>query len=188
MTRRRKTLIVSTTGLVGVGALIAGVLAFVQWAEPFWEGEPYPVARPAATAERLDGHTQSVYDALGLRRARLDDKWPGQGLEAKGSACHRRGLQHRLDEFNDTPPSEPHVVDMRESWALKGVSRAQAKPALERVRQKLTRQGWKVTLSEDSQYGLQLSLKHPGTGDVLSMGTYPEDRLDVSAHAACARY
>ncbi|GAA0431685.1 hypothetical protein [Streptomyces luteireticuli] len=192
MTGRTKilALIFSTTAVVGAAALIAGVAVFARWAKSMWEGDPYPAARPAATAERLDGHTQSVYDALGLPRARLDDDRPGRGMEAGGSACPRQGLRHLPENLRDTPPAEPGVVDVREEWALKGVPRAEAEPALERVRHHLTRQGWKVIRFDDSTPGheLWLHLKHPRTGDTIRVATNSEDRLSVSAYAECARY
>ncbi|KNB49345.1 hypothetical protein [Streptomyces caatingaensis] len=188
MTGRRKRLIISTAALVGIGALLTGVLAFVQWAEPKWEGEPYPVARPADTAARLDRHTQTVYDALDLPRARLDDHDPDQGLKADPSACRRRGLQHKLDDYQDPPPSEPHVVAVQENWTLRGVPRSEAAPALERVRRKVTRLGWKVIPGRPYPDTIGLVLEHPGTGDRISLMTYPEDGLNVSADAACAKY
>ncbi|WP_157868680.1 hypothetical protein [Streptomyces caatingaensis] len=190
MTGRTKTLLISTTALAGAAALVMGVVSFARWAKTVWEGDPYPLARPAATATRLDGHTQSVYDALGLPRARLDDDWAGRGVEAEGYACPRQGLRHLPDNLNDNPPAAPHVVDVREEWALKDVPRAEAGPALERVRQRLTRQGWKVTKFDAATPGheLWLTLDHPATGDTLQIQTNPGNRLMISAHAACARY
>ena len=44
-----------------------------QLVERFWNGHPYPVAAPAATACRLDGRTQAVYDAVDLPHAELAD-------------------------------------------------------------------------------------------------------------------
>ncbi|GGX82760.1 hypothetical protein GCM10010324_30550 [Streptomyces hiroshimensis] len=171
-----------------MAAVAAGAIGFGRWLDGAWQGTPYPVADPAATARRLDGHTQALYDALGLPRAGLAEDWPGDGMHAGLSSCPRRGLRHFPEGLSDSPPSEPGVTTVSEDWALKGVSPAQAGPALERARERMTQRGWKVTDYEHSGPRLWLRLTHPGTGDSLSAEAYPGDRLGVAAYADCARY
>ncbi|MFG2777563.1 hypothetical protein ACGFY7_06820 [Streptomyces prunicolor] len=185
---RRRRLLVASAAVLALAGAVVGTVGVARWSERLWEGDPYPVADPAATAQRLDGHTQAVYDVLGLPHAQLDPDWPGGGSEADGYGCYYRGLKHWSEQLSDSPPSPPHVVDVSNEWALKGVSRDQAVSALRRVRKALTRQGWKVTAYENSRAWLRLALTLPDTDDTVSIQTYPRDRLQVSAYADCARY
>ncbi|WP_209468466.1 hypothetical protein [Streptomyces avidinii] len=88
------------------------------------------------------------------------------------------------------PPEAPGVVAVSDTWSLGGVPRAEAEPALERVRKAMTQQGWKVADYENSsdRHQAELRLELPGTGRTLSLVTYPGDRLEVAAQADCARY
>lgn len=183
---RRRRLLVTSAAVLALAGTVVGMVGFARSFERLWEGDPYPVANPAATAQRLDGHTQAVYDALGLPHAQLDPDWPGGGSEVDG--CYYRGLKHWSEQLSDSPPSLPHVVGVSNEWALKRVSRDQAVSALRRVRKELTRQGWKVTAYENSRAWLSLTLTLPDTDDTVSIQTYPRDRLQVSAYADCARY
>ncbi|MFK0022523.1 hypothetical protein [Streptomyces sp. NPDC090798] len=188
---RRKAISVLAAVLASVVAC-GGVVWLAQGVAPgldrFLEGDPYPVADPAATAQRLDGHTQRVYDALRLFDVELVDNWPGGGVEADGSSCYYRGFSNLSKQLSDSPPSVPGVVDVDSEWALKGVSPAQAKAALRHAKGELVRQGWKVTSYEESKFWNELSMRPPGTDDTVSVEAYPGDRLGVRAYAECARY
>lgn len=181
--RLRKILLLSAAGL----ALTASV-GFVRWFGPAWQGTPYPLADPAVTARRLDGHTQSVYDALGLPRAELDAAGSRRGMETGVTLCYPRGLRHLNEQLADSPPAEPQVVNVSDEWLLRGVSRTQAGPALERARDGLTRQGWKVIAYQNSGDDLRLDLTPPGTDDTVSVTAYPGNRLQVGARSKRARY
>lgn len=172
--------------LAAVG-LALGAVTVAWWFRQLWEGDPYPVADPAATARQLDQRTQAVYDALDLPQAQLATDWPG-GLKASGGACPYRGLRHWREQLSDSPPSEPRVVSVRGEWVLTGVSRTQAESALERVRRVMTRQGWNVTTYERSLQRLQLGLTPPGAANSIAVEAYDGDRLQVVAYAECARY
>ncbi|MFF9277584.1 hypothetical protein [Streptomyces griseosporeus] len=163
--------------------LLAATLALLGTAGCGSEG--YPLADPVATATRLDGYTQTAYDALGLTGAALDDAWPGGGLEAEGWNCYSRDLG---DQLSDSPPSEPGVVRVSDEWAVKGVSHARAVAALRRARGELAARGWKVTDFDDTPQRLRLRLKPPGSDDKVSVEEYPGGRLQVGAYADCARY
>ncbi|WBO65375.1 hypothetical protein [Streptomyces camelliae] len=170
--------------IAAVSAVLLAVAA-VAGCTRLWDGEPYPVADPVATATRLDGYTQAVYDALDLPDAELE---PGGSPEADGYGCSYRGLRHLDEELSDSPGSPPGVVDVSSGWALKGVSRAEAVSAMQRARAELTRQGWKVAGYENSRSWLRLSLKPVNGEDTVSVEAYPGDRLQVAAYAECARY
>lgn len=180
--RHHKILIASAAVLAAAGAV-----GLARWAERLWEGDPYLVEDPSATALRLDGHTQSVYDALGLPDAELDPDWPGGGQEAH-SSCSYRGLKHFSKQLQDTPPNMPGVVNVSSEWALKGVSSGQAMTALRRARKQLREHGWKVTTYESVNHAIHLRMQPPGTDDMVWAETHPRDRLGVAAHSECARY
>ncbi|MFD9520569.1 hypothetical protein [Streptomyces sp. NPDC059979] len=188
--RRRKILAASAAGLA-LAAAVVGTVGLAQWFAQGWQGIPYPVADPAATARELDGYTQSVYDALALPGAELAD-WPGAGLLAEGYNCNLRGMRNWSRNGFGNPTEDPGVVTVSDTWGLKGISHPQAQPALERVREELTRRGWEVTEYENTADRLALRLTLPGTGTgtgkTISVRTYPGDRLQVAAHADCARY
>ncbi|MDX3642188.1 hypothetical protein [Streptomyces sp. MB09-02B] len=154
--------------------------------EPIWNGTPYPVADPRATADRLDGHTQTVYDALDLAEAELE---PGYGNDGNGYGCHYRGLRHLLKQLPSTPPSVPGVVDVSNEWALRGTSTAEAQAAVGRARKALTAQGWQVTRYDRIKDLFDLAMRPPGNdGDAVRVSTYPQGLVVVSAYGACARY
>jgi hypothetical protein len=142
---------------------------------------------PAATARRLDARTQTVYDALGLPHAELADY--GTGLDADVDDCPRHGLRHLPDGLRDSRvPSEPHTAKISDDVALQGIPLAQAAPALQRVRDTLTQQRWKVVSPVPSLADLQLRLSAPDSADTVTVQAYDDGRLQISANAACARY
>ncbi|WP_327315566.1 hypothetical protein [Streptomyces sp. NBC_01235] len=174
---------------VAMGAAFAGLLGFLS----AWDGEPYPVADPAATATRLDGLTQTVYEALALPGAALDPDWRGT-LKAEEYGCHYRGLSHWEEQLSDSPPSVPGVVNVSAEWTLTGVSEERATAAMRRARTELTRQGWQGTDHENAAGRLiTLQLEPADTYETpvpvsVWVTALPGDRLEVSAYAECARY
>lgn len=167
-----------------VGLLVTGSVGCGR----LWAGEPYPVADPVTTASRLDGYTQTTYDALDLPNAELDTDWPGAGAEARGDSCHYRGLRHLDKQISDSPPGMPGVVSVHTEWALKGVPEVEALSAMRRAREELTRRGWRVTDSMNKPYWHYLVLKPSGSDDEVRIWTYPHGRLEVAAYSDCARY
>lgn len=184
---RRKAVTVVAAG-VGAAATLAGVVGVGLWFEGVWEGDPYPVADPAATSRRLDERTQRVYDALALPDARLDTERSAARAEAEGYGCYRRGMRHWSDAFAGSPPSEPHVVNVSYDWTLRGVPRARAATAVEHAKKELTREGWKVAAHDDDRFGLRLKVVAPGGGLSVSVTSYPSGRLEIAGYADCARY
>ncbi|MET7349089.1 hypothetical protein [Streptomyces mirabilis] len=159
-----------------------------QGLDRFLEGDPYPVADPEATAQRLDGHTQHVYDALRLFDAELADNWPGGGVETDGSSCYYRGFSNQSKQLSDSPPSVPGAVDVDSEWALKGGLPDAGEGSASAGEGELGRQGCKVTSYEESKFRNELSMRAPGTDDTVTVEAYPSDRLMVRAYAECARY
>ena len=110
--RRRTILLVAVPA---VGLALAATLVAVHLLDRIWNGHPYSLAAPAATAHRLDGHTRAVYDALGLPHAKLADY--GTGWDADVDDCPRRGLRHLPDGLRDSGvPSAPHTVKITDAW------------------------------------------------------------------------
>ena len=179
----RKILLTSAAVLALTAAAIGAA-----WLGRFWNGDPYPIADPAVTSQRLDGVTEEVYEALGLPQAELDPDWPGNGLEADGEGCYYTGLKDLFKELSDSPPSVPGVVSVSSEWVLKGVASDQAKAALRRARKELERRGWKVTSYETSHHVIRLGIEPPETGDAVWVEAYPRDRLEIAAHSECSRY
>ncbi|WP_225837096.1 hypothetical protein [Streptomyces sp. NK08204] len=174
-----------------VALALAGATAVSVWlgqqAWSLWEGTPFPVTDPAATAQRLDEDTQQAYDALGLPDARLDTEWSDSGRTAEEGSCSYRGLNHLEDQLSDSPPSVPGVVVVRTVWALKGVPAQTGQAALRRARSALRRKGWHVTTYTAADKDIDLSATPPDGGATVRLVTYPRDRLEVSASADCAR-
>ncbi|BBC33808.1 hypothetical protein SGFS_051020 [Streptomyces graminofaciens] len=164
---------------------LIGAVGLLRLADRIWSGAPYPVADPAATAQRLDRHTQAVYDVLGLPNAELKS---GYGNDGNGYGCHYRGLRNLFKQLPSTPPSVPGVVDVSNEWAVKGNSTAEVQAALRRARKALNAQGWQVTRYSRIKDMIDLVVRPPGSVDSVRISTYPRGLLTVSAYAACARY
>ncbi|MER7708652.1 hypothetical protein ABTX81_37955 [Kitasatospora sp. NPDC097605] len=184
--RKWKAARLSAAGVLLVGVVFLTGLKAVE----LWQGEPFPVADPVTVAQRLDGQTQTIYDALQLPSARLDPDWPGSGIEATVQSCYARGLGEAL---NDSPPPEPGTAAVHESWALEGVPAAEAVEAMARARRTLTAAGWEITSSSESPAeDADLYLRPPATGDGVTVRTgvrfYPSGVLEVFAISECLRY
>ncbi|MFF2143698.1 hypothetical protein [Kitasatospora sp. NPDC058190] len=158
-----------------------------------WEGAPFPVADPAAIAERLNGQTLAVYDALEVPNGLVLDLSNSLGVEADIYDCHGRGLSHFLDNLEDTAPYEPRTAAISAGFTVTGLTHPQAAEAMERAHGALTAQGWTVE-SQEAPDHIQLKLKPPSTGpngvsDTVFVDFYdPSGFFTVEAHAECARY
>ncbi|MFJ8627879.1 hypothetical protein ACIRD3_34280 [Kitasatospora sp. NPDC093550] len=114
-------------GFVAVGATAVGGVR----ATGAWEGEPFPAADPAATAEHLNDRTLAVYDALGLPDGLSLDLRDSLGVQADVYDCHRRGLAHFVDNLEDTPPHEPRTAAISAGFTLTGLTHQQAAEAMD---------------------------------------------------------
>ncbi|WP_158690360.1 hypothetical protein [Streptomyces sp. PsTaAH-124] len=181
--RIRVTVAVGLTALATVLSLGAGLTAR-QW----WDGDAYPVADPAVTADRLDARAQEVYAALALPDAELDDAPTSSPRRRAESDCPYTGLSHLADQFSDTPPNMPGVVTVSSRWTLKNVPGSAGQSALRRAATELRRQGWDVTENATADQRTTLRTVPPGGGATLYARALPGGRLAVSAAAECARY
>lgn len=169
---------------VAAVAVVAGAAA---WLYPRWDGPPYPAVDPAVTARALDAQTQSVYDALAVPHAKLDQRSEA-GFSADLYECPRPGISHWLDELNDSPPSAPGTVRVSESWALAGLTVQQAGDAMRRAQKELAGRGWSVASFEDTPQEITLLLKQPRAdalpvADSVSVTFYPGGDLTVGAYS-----
>ncbi|MFJ9846788.1 hypothetical protein ACIRYZ_41430 [Kitasatospora sp. NPDC101155] len=186
--RRRKAAIL-LTGLALSATVVLGAVALGRAVE----GEPYPVADPAATAEHLNGRVLAAYDALSLPEAPVLNPELSLGVKADVYRCHGRGLGSFLDNLSDSPPSEPRTAAIGAGFTVTGLTHPQAVEAALRARRTLTGQGWKVVSYEEFD-GLRLNLKPPNVGPGSVSGTvlvaYHDGSgfLEVSAFAECVRY
>ncbi|WBP92121.1 hypothetical protein [Kitasatospora cathayae] len=158
-----------------------------------WEGAPFPVADPAATAEHLNSQTLAVYDSLDVPNGLVLNLSNSLGIKADIYDCHGRGLSHFLDNLEDTAPYEPRTAAISAGLTVTGLKHPQAAEALERARGALTAQGWTVE-SQAAPDHIQLKLKPPSTGpngvsDTVFVDFYdPSGFFTIEAHAECARY
>ncbi|MFH8387740.1 hypothetical protein ACH4E7_43850 [Kitasatospora sp. NPDC018058] len=98
-----------------------------------WEGDPFPVADPAATAEHLSEQTMAVYDALGVLDGLVLDLRDGLGVKA--------GIYDRLpwtgarprprQSGGGTAPYEPRTTAISAGFTLTGLTHPQAAEAME---------------------------------------------------------
>lgn len=176
-------------GFVVSGAVVVGGVRVTG----AWEGEPFPVADPAATAEHLNHRTLAVYDALGLPEGLPLDLRDSRGVQANTYDCHRRGLAHFVDTLEDSPPYEPRTAAISAGFTLTGLTHEQAAKAMDRARRSLTGQGWTGGL-RDSHDDIQLKLTPPDTGPGSISDTISVDYYDgsgfftINAYAECAHY
>ncbi|MFF2143696.1 hypothetical protein [Kitasatospora sp. NPDC058190] len=186
--RRRKAAIL-LTGLALSATVVLGAVALGG----AFEGKPYPVADPAATAEHLNDRVLAAYDALSLPEAPVLNPQRSLGVRADVYRCHRRGLGGFLDNLSDSPPPEPRTAAINAGFTVTGLTHPQAVDAALRARRTLTGRGWEVVSYEEFD-GLRLKLKPPNVGPGSVSGTvlvtYYDGSgfLEVSALAECVRY
>ncbi|MFC9628246.1 hypothetical protein ACFTY8_02950 [Streptomyces mirabilis] len=135
-----RKILLATAAALAMAVRAAGAVWLARGAGRLWNGDPYPVADPAVTSQRLDGLTQQVYDTPDVPQATLDPKWPGGGQETDGSGCYHTGLKDLTKQVSDSPPSVPGVVAVSSEWGLKatsGTSCTRAARAPARLRHRL---------------------------------------------------
>lgn len=170
--------------LRAVGPIVCVVLAIVAVApavERVWYGAPYPTADPAEAAERIQERSRLAYDLLRLpepvaaARNFLDDR-----------VCRDRGL------LNLTGDPEPGVTAPEHRWGVDGVPEDAARPALDRLRERLAAQGWEHTHEREGRGpGLVetgFRFEDPVSGDTVdARWNNARGSLFVDVRAPCAR-
>ncbi|WBP90606.1 hypothetical protein [Kitasatospora cathayae] len=188
ITPRRKAAVLSTAAVLSAAVLLGAV-----GLGRAWEGDPFPVADPAATARHLNDRAVTAYDALALPQAPVLEPDVGTGIEARPSNCRRRGLAHFGGDLSDSPPLEPRTAVIAARFTLRGVTHQQAAEGVQRARQALTEQGWTVgSYQEFDGFRLQLNPPDtaPGSASYAIGISYTDstDRLAVGASSECIRY
>jgi hypothetical protein len=142
-----------------------------------WNGEPYPASVPDRVAERLKQEAQRVYDETAL---------PGPaGVSSNGvetGTCYYRGLRSiaHIDQ------GRRDVRSFALKWRVTDVPRDSARAGQERVRERLDREGWKLTDENISDLGFRF--EHPDTDYMVGVDWYePTGTLAVSVYAPCGK-
>jgi hypothetical protein len=182
-----RKILLATAAALAMAVTAAGGVWLARGAGRLRNGDPYPVADPAVTSQRLDGLTQQVYDTLDVPQATLDPKWPGGGQEADGSRCYYTGLKDLTKQVSDSPPSVPGVV------AVSSDGTEGCHPVSGGVSAATGAEGIDAAWMESHQVRDQRPLDRteraaPGTDDVVQVEAFPHDRLGVVAYSECARY
>lgn len=158
-------------GIAVPAAVLSAAGAYV------WNGPPYPPADPDQVAARLKQQSQRVYDEVAL---------PGRpevisaGVET--GACYYRGLR----SIAHIDRGRPDVRSFRLEWRLTDVPRDTARSGQDRVRDRLERQGWRLTSENTMSMGFRY--EHPETGDMVDVDWYESTgTLAVSAYAPCGK-
>ncbi|WP_405787463.1 hypothetical protein OG753_06055 [Streptomyces sp. NBC_00029] len=153
------------------------VLATCWGAYRVWNGEPYPEVDPNAVGTRLRAEAERVQDDIGLPVPA--DVLP-QRVET--GACSYRGLRSLAHIDRGRSDVRSFILD----WQTTDVPKDTARTAQERVRARLSQQGWKPTGQDFSDMGF--GYEHQSTGDRVDVGWYePTGTLAVSIHAPCGK-
>ncbi|MFG2976588.1 hypothetical protein ACGFYY_26845 [Streptomyces sp. NPDC048331] len=159
-----------------IGA-VAVLLATGWGAYRLWNGAPYPEVDPAIVATRLGAEAERVQDDLALP-AGADA--PPDRLET--GACSYRGLR----SFAHIDQGRPDVSSFALTWQTTDVPEETARSGQERVRARLSQQGWKPLHEIVSDRGFRY--EDPSTGDQVDVRWYePTGTLAVSIYAPCGK-
>ncbi|THA81262.1 hypothetical protein [Streptomyces sp. A0592] len=140
-----------------------------------WNGAPYPEVDPNVVAMRLRDQAERVEEDL-EGRSRFEARHVDTG------ACYYRGL--RSFAHIDEARSDVRSFDL--DWRATGVPQAEARAGQERIRNRLSQQGWKPTSEHTSD--MRFRFEHPGTGDTVDVGWYETTgTLAVSIYAPCGK-
>ncbi|GAA1962021.1 hypothetical protein GCM10009738_41500 [Kitasatospora viridis] len=160
--------------------LCLGLVLFVR----AWSGKPYPVADPTATAHRLDGRTQAVYDAMALPPVHLETPWGHNDISTDNSACGMRGIRAWINKSDGGWRPEPNTYAIVEDWKVADVTRPTAQAALQRAQQALTTHGWTVVSYDPDSAHLVLHPPAPA-GDTVDVAFDSLDHIEVTATSEC---
>ncbi|MFE7094655.1 hypothetical protein [Streptomyces erythrochromogenes] len=161
------------TALVLAGVALLGSMSWGgYW---LWNGAPYPEVDPNVVAMRLRGQAERVEEDLD-GRSRFEARHVGTG------ACYYRGL--RSFAHIDEARSDVRSFDL--DWRVTDVPQATARAGQERIRNRLSEQGWKP--ADEHPSGMGFRFEHPDTGDKVDVGWYEATgTLAVSIYAPCGK-
>ncbi|MDX3534592.1 hypothetical protein PV721_09455 [Streptomyces sp. MB09-01] len=166
--------------LVRTALLLCGVtlLTAVSWGGyRLWNGAPYPEVDPNVVGTRLREEAERVHEDLAL---------PGPAAEGpyrvETGACYYRGLRG----FAHIDRSRRDVYSFDLDTRTTGVPQATARTGEERVRSRLSQQGWKLISENISDMGFRF--EDPDTGDMVDVNWYePTGTLAVSVFSQCGK-
>ncbi|WP_158781022.1 hypothetical protein [Streptomyces sp. NRRL S-237] len=160
--------------VLGVAALL---LATCWGAYRLWNGAPFPEVDPAIVATRLGAEAERVQDDLALPAGAES---PPDRMET--GACYYRGLRSVAHIDEARADVRTFILD----WRTTGVPKDTARTGQERVRARLSQQGWKLISENISDRGFRYEDRK--TGDQVDVNWYASTgTLAVSIHAPCGK-
>ncbi|MFB6822955.1 hypothetical protein ACFCXA_15330 [Streptomyces virginiae] len=160
--------------VLGVAALL---LATCWGAYRLWNGAPYPEVDPAIVATRLAAEAERVQEDLALPAGAAS---PSDRTET--GACSYRGLRS-VAHIDEARADVRTFILARQTT---GVPQDTARTGQERVRARLSQQGWKLISENISDMGFRYEDRR--TGDRVDVNWYaPTGTLAVSVHAPCGK-
>ncbi|MET9551886.1 hypothetical protein [Streptomyces sp. NPDC006645] len=166
---------------VGLVVCVLAIVAVAPAVERVRYGAPYPTADPARAAERIQERSRRAYGLM-----RLPEPVAAARNVLDGRVCRGRGL------LNLTGDPEPGVIGPEHRWGVDGVAEEVARPALDRLRERLTAQGWEHTHEREGrgtgivQAGFRF--EDPVSGDTVdARWNSARGALFVDVRAPCAR-
>ncbi|WP_404962275.1 hypothetical protein [Streptomyces sp. 147326] len=170
----------SARRLVRTALILGGVtlLAAVSWAGyRLWNGAPYPEVDPNVVGTRLRAEVERVHDDLALTRTAAEGPY-----RVETGACYYRGLRG----FAHIDQSRRDVYSFDLDTSTTGVPEAIARTGQERVRSRLSQQGWKLIGENITSMGFRF--ENPDTGDTVDVRWYePTGTLAVSVFSQCGK-
>lgn len=161
-----------------VALVLAGVtlLLTMSWGGyRLWNGAPYPEVDPNVVAMRLREQAERVEEDL-------DGRSRFEAHSVDTGACYYRGLR----AFAHIDEARRDVRSFDLDWKAADVPQATARAGQERIRNRLSEQGWKLTRERISDMGFRF--EDPGTGDQVDVGWYEATgTLAVSIYAPCGK-
>ncbi|QNP66888.1 hypothetical protein [Streptomyces genisteinicus] len=162
--------------VVGVPVLVLlGVLVTftVQRSVP----EDYPTVAPQAMADRVGARSQEAYAVLGLG----GELPPGAANSFSSGVCYPDGLESAADE------PAPGSYALSHSWELDGVPREEAVAGVERLRERLAGDGWRIAAHDGApgEEGVELRAEHDDEGRQVYTW-HPGGTFRGGVHGACA--
>ncbi|MFA7764138.1 hypothetical protein [Streptomyces sp. NRRL S-448] len=163
-----------------VALVLGGVMCclLAGWgAYRLWNGAPYPEVDPHVVATRLGAEAERVENDLALP---VGPRSPSDRMET--GACYYRGL--RAFAHIDRARLDVHTFSVERETT--GIAEDTARTAQERVRSRLSQQGWKLISQNVSDRGFRY--ENQDTGDQVHVDWYKyTGTLAFRIYAPCGK-